>query len=159
MPTAYEVPGQILVERLAKYLFENYREELKPPYWAKFVKTGPDRERPPDFPADKNYDNSPGWWYYRAASILRAVYLKGPIGVSRLRKKYGGLRKRGMEPGKFKKGYGKIVRLILQQLEKCGLVIKVVDGKKRGRIVSNLGRSIIDKISADIYKEILKNKK
>jgi len=159
MPTAHEVPGQLLVERLAKYLFENYRDTIKPPYWAKFVKTGPDRERPPDFPADINYDGGPGWWYYRAASILRQVYLRGPIGVSRLRKKYGGIRKRGMEPGRFRRGYGKIVRVILQQLEAAGLVTKVTDGKRKGRVVTDFGRSIVDKVATEVYREVLEKNK
>lgn len=151
-----DVPGDILVERLARYLYENYKEIVKPPKWAYFVKTGPDRERPPDIPPDTDYRGGPGWWYYRAASILRQVYLKGPVGVSRLRTRYGGLRKRGMEPGRFRKGYAKIIRTILQQLEQAGLVMKVLDGKKKGRVVTNMGRSILDKISNEIIKELRK---
>ncbi|RDD52394.1 30S ribosomal protein S19e [Nanoarchaeota archaeon NZ13-N] len=159
MPTAFEVPGQILVDRLARYLFENYKDIIKPPYWAKFVKTGPHNERPPDFPADQDYQGGPGWWYYRAASVLRQVYLRGPIGISRLRKKYGGLRKRGMEVGKFKRGYGKIVRTILQQLEMAGLVTKSLEGKRKGRVVTSQGRSLIDKLSSEIYRELMESNK
>ncbi|BFI73206.1 30S ribosomal protein S19e [Nanoarchaeota archaeon] len=159
MVTVRDIPGNKYVERLAKYLFENYKEMIKPPSWAFFIRTGPDRERNPDFPPDVDYNGEPGWWYYRAASILRQVYLKGPIGVSRLRKKYGGLRKRGMEPGKFVKGYGKIVRLILQQLEQAGLVMKITEGRKRGRIVTNNGKSIMDKLAKDMYEELSKEDK
>ncbi|MGC9079318.1 MAG: 30S ribosomal protein S19e [Nanopusillaceae archaeon] len=154
MVTVRDIPGNLYVERLAEYLFKNYRNVIKPPVWANFVKTGPDRERNPDFYAEVNFDGGPGWWYYRAASILRQVYLKGPIGVSRLRKKYGGLRKRGMEPGRFVKGYGKIVRLILQQLEQAGLVMQVKEGKKKGRVVTNQGKSIMDKLAKEIYEEL-----
>ena len=154
MPSAYDVPGQLLVERLAKILFEKYRDTIKPPKWAYFVKTGPDKERPPDDPPDVSYNGGPGWWYYRAASILRQVYLKGPIGVSRLRTRYGGIRKRGMEPGRFRKGYGKIIRTILQQLEQAGLVMKVEEGKKKGRVVTPEGRSLVDKIASEIYWEL-----
>ncbi len=158
MPTAYDVPGQILVERLARKLFEEYNNHVKPPKWAFFVKTGPHKERPPDDPADKAYNGSPGWWYYRAASILRQVYLNGPIGVSRLRTRYGGIRKRGYEPGRFQKGYAKIIRTILQQLEEAGLVKKVEDGKRKGRVVTEKGRSLIDKVATEIYKELRKER-
>ena len=154
MPTAYDVPGQILVERLAKKLFEDYKDYIKPPKWAFFVKTGPHKERAPDDPADKDYKGSPGWWYYRAASILRQVYLYGPIGVSRLRTRYGGIRKRGYEPGRFVKGYAKIIRTILQQLEDAKLIKKDEANNKRGRVITDLGRSVVDKIASEIYKEI-----
>ncbi|MDW8034100.1 MAG: 40S ribosomal protein S19, partial [Nitrososphaerota archaeon] len=73
------VPADKLIERLAEYLRENVKE-VSMPEWAMFVKTGPHRQRPPD-----RLD----WWYLRAASILRKLYLKGPMGVSRLRKVYG----------------------------------------------------------------------
>lgn len=159
MVSVREIPGQIYVERLAKHLFENYKEIIKPPTWAFFIRTGPDRERNPDFPPDVDYNGGPGWWYYRAASILRQVYLKGPVGISRLRKKYGGLRKRGMESGKFVRGYGKIIRLILQQLEQAGFVMKIMDGQKRGRVVTNNGKSIMDKLANEIYKELSKENK
>jgi len=156
MATPYDVPGDILVERLAKYLFENYRDIVKPPHWANFIKTRPGNERNPDFPAEEGYNGEPGWWYYRAASVLRQVYLKGPIGLSRLRRKYGGIVKRGMEPGRFRKGYGKILRLILQQLEKAELVKKELEGKKKGRVITEKGRSLLDKISTEIKKELKK---
>jgi len=157
MPSAYDIPGQLLVEKLAKVLFKDYNNKIRPPKWAYFVKTKPSNERPPDFPPDKDYNEGPGWWYYRAASILRQVYLHGPIGVSRLRTKYGGVRKRGMEPGRFKKGYAKIIRVILQQLEEAGLVKKELEGKKKGRVVTDKGRSLIDKIATEIYEDLRKN--
>ncbi len=141
MVTAYDVPGQLLVEKLAQKLKEF--EEIKPPKWAYFVKTKPSNERPPDDLADE-------WWYYRAASILRQVYLRGPVGVSRLRTRYGGIRKRGAEPGRFRKGYGKIIRTILQQLEAAGLVEKV-DTPRKGRVVTPKGRSFVDKTAAEVF--------
>jgi Ribosomal protein S19E (S16A) len=131
MVSVRDVNGQIFVERLAKYLFENYKDIIKPPSWAFFIKTGPDKERNPDFPADVDYNGGPGWWYYRAASILRKVYLYGPIGISRLRRKYSGLRKRGMEPGKVVKGYGKINKRDITSIGKCRIGYEVNEGKKK----------------------------
>ena len=50
------------------------------PEWAMFVKTGVSRERPP---VDEDF------WYIRAASILRQLYIKGVVGVGKLRTRYG----------------------------------------------------------------------
>jgi small subunit ribosomal protein S19e len=74
------VPADELIERLAEYLRENVKE-VEAPQWALFVKTGSHKQRPPD-----RLD----WWHLRAASMLRKLYVKGPIGVSKLRKIYGG---------------------------------------------------------------------
>jgi len=76
-------------------------ESVKAPEWAPFVKTGVHKERPP-----ANLD----WWFVRAASILRQIYIHGPIGVSKLRTKYGGKKNRGVKPEHFFKGSGNIIR-------------------------------------------------
>lgn len=115
-------------------------EEIDPPEWSNFVKTGKHKERPPE---------QPDWWYIRAASILRRVFDKGPIGVSRLRSYYGGRKERGSSPEKFKKGSGKIIRKILQQMESAGLVEKV---EGEGRKVAPDGMSLLDKVSNEILK-------
>ena len=60
-------------------------EEIKPPDWAKFVKTGVHRKYPPQ---------QEDWWYTRASSILMKIYLNGPVGVQRLRTYYGGKKER-----------------------------------------------------------------
>jgi small subunit ribosomal protein S19e len=129
----YDKKAQEIVEKAAEALKKV--EEVKAPEWAEFVKTGPAKER---MPIEKD------WWYVRAASVLRKVYLNGPIGVSRLRVKYGSKKNRGVRPEKFYKGSGNILRKILQQLEKAEL-IKQNEGKK-GRIVTDKGKSFLDKI-------------
>lgn len=117
------------------------REEIEPPEWSHFVKTGAYKERPPD-QAD--------WWYLRSSSVLRRVLEKGPIGVSRLRSYYGGRKRRGSSPEKFGKGGGKIIRSILQQLEDSNLVEKI-EGK--GRKISSEGMSFLTRISNQIESE------
>ncbi len=141
MTTVYDVPADILIDRLSKYLKENVRE-VKPPEWAAYVKTGSHVERAPH-----NLD----WWYVRAASILRKLYIKGPIGVSRLRKLYGGRKRRGVKPAHFRKAGGSIIRHILQQLEEAGLAEK--DGN-RGRVLTPKGRSLLDAMAARIKREL-----
>ncbi|MDW8159886.1 MAG: 30S ribosomal protein S19e [Candidatus Aenigmarchaeota archaeon] len=135
MVNALEVPPQKLVERLKEELKKF--EKIKPPLWAKIVKSGVHKERPPE---------QEDFWYIRAASILRRLYINGPVGVSRLRTYYGGRKNRGMRPKKFYKSSGSIIRKILQQLESEGLVAK----EKKGRVLTPKGRSLIDKIAGEI---------
>lgn len=139
MVTIFDVSSKELIDRIAKYLKEN--KIIEPPSWALFVKTGVYKERPP---------TNPDWWYVRCASILRKLYLHGPIGVSRLRKMYGGRRRHGLKPPHFWKGSGSIVRKALQQLEKAGLVEKI---NKKGRVLSSKGRSFLDNMAQIIIKE------
>jgi small subunit ribosomal protein S19e len=109
--------------------------EIKPPTWSKFVKTGVHKERPP---------TQPDWWYIRSASILRRIYLDGPVGVSRLRTVYGGKKDRGHKPEHFYKGSGSIIRKILQQLEAAGFVKKL---DKEGRVITEKGRKFLEDVA------------
>ena len=126
----YQADPQKLIERVAEYLKAN--QLVKPPPWAMFVKTGVHKERPP---------TNPDWWYVRAAAVLRKLYVKGPMGVSRLRKHYGGRHRRGTHPPHFARGSGAIIRKVLQQLEQANLVMKV---DKKGRMVSPQGRKLLE---------------
>ncbi len=134
-----DVHPQELTKELSEELKE--MEEIDPPEWSSFVKTGSQKERPPE---------QPDWWYLRSASILRRVFEEGPIGVSRLRSYYGGRKRRGSSPEEFTKGSGKIVRTILQQLEKAELV-EEIDGK--GRKIAHKGMSLLDNLSNKIKAE------
>ena len=137
MVTAREVEPQKLVERLKEELKK--MEEIKPPEWARFVKSGVHKQRPPE---------QPDFWYIRAASVLRRIYIDGPVGVERLRSYYGGARKRGYFPKHFRKGSGAIIRKILQQLEKAGLVEKTAKGRK----ISPKGQKLLNGIAAEVKK-------
>ncbi len=142
MPTIYDIPANILIRRLAQEL--KTRNEIQPPEWALYVKTGSHKERAPD---------DPDWWYTRSASILRKIYLRGPIGTQRLRIEYGGRKRRGTKPNRFQRGSGAIVRTILQQLERAGFVKR--RGNK-GRELTDIGRSFMDKLAAVIKKDLEK---
>jgi small subunit ribosomal protein S19e len=141
LTTAYDVPADVLIGRITDYIKGNVRE-ITPPEWAAYVKTGPHVERAPQ---------DPDWWYVRTASMLRKLYVKGPVGVSRLRKDYGGRKRRGVRPAHFARAGGKIIRSILQQLEAAGLVEKADNG---GRAVSAKGRSLLDAMSGQIKREM-----
>ncbi len=142
MATVFDVPANELIEEAARRL----REEklIEQPDWAAFVKTACTKERPPQ---------RDDWWFVRAASILRTLYVRGkPVGVSRLRTKYGAKTKSRSKPKEFKKGSGKIIRTILQQLEKIGFV-QQVEKPRKGRIITDKGKSFLDKIAAQILKQ------
>jgi small subunit ribosomal protein S19e len=141
MTTAYDVPADVLIQRLSIYIKDNIKE-IQPPEWAGYVKTGSHAERVPQ---------NPDWWYVRNASLLRKLYTKGPIGVSKLRKEYGGRKRRGMRPSHFRKAGGNIIRTSLQQLEQAGLVQK---DNNQGRIVTGKGRSLLDAMATQIKREL-----
>jgi len=112
-------------------------EKITPPSWADFVKTGNHNERPPE---------NPDWWFVRAASILKNIYTHGPVGVSKMRTRYGGRKNRGRRPERFAKASGNIIRKIVQQLESADL-IKQSTTQHKGRIIAPNGQSLLDKVS------------
>lgn len=138
MTNVYEVEAEKLIKE-AKEELKKFKE-LTPPEWAEFVKTGVAKERAPQ---------QKDWWYIRAASMLRKLYiLNKPIGVRRMRKLYSSRKNRGVEPEKSYPGSGSITRKLLQSFEKIGFVEKT----RRGRMLTPKGRSFLDKIAAKISK-------
>ncbi|TKJ17928.1 30S ribosomal protein S19e [Candidatus Woesearchaeota archaeon B3_Woes] len=141
MANIYDVDASELIEKVSEELKKN--ENIKAPDWAMYAKTGRHKERVPI----KN-----DWWYTRTAAVLRTVYKYGPIGVSKLRVKYGGKKRRGHKPSRFYPGSGNIIRKALQQLEKAGFLKTDSKSKYKGRILTSEGKSFLDKISTQIYK-------
>jgi small subunit ribosomal protein S19e len=122
-----------LAEALKKF------PEFNPPEWSLYVKSGVAKERVP---------TDPDFWYKRVASILRQLYLKGVVGVERLRNRYGSKKARGMKPAKQRKSSGKMIRVMLQQAERVGFVEKV-DRLQFGRRLSSKGREFLDSIKLE----------
>ncbi len=140
MASVYDVEPNELIARVAEELKKN--DNIQPPEWAKFVKTGMHKERVPQ---------QPDWWYIRAAAILRQIYIR-PRGVSRLRRKYGGKKNRGHAPERFYRAGGSIIRKCLQQLEAAGFVKK----GPRGREITPEGQRFLDKIASEIKRNKVK---
>ncbi|MCF7910690.1 40S ribosomal protein S19 [Candidatus Pacearchaeota archaeon] len=114
--------------------------EFKEPEWAKFVKSGPAKERPIE---DEDF------WFKRAASILKQIYKKRSVGVNRLRTKYGAKKNRGFKPEEFRKAGGKIIRVILQQADAAGFteIQKPIKGSrttKPGRKLTENGKKFLE---------------
>jgi len=143
LPTPYDVPPSVLIERLTRHLREEV-DAIVPPTWASFVKTGSHTQGPPQ---------NPDWWFTRCASLLRKIYMKGPIGIERLRSEYGGRIDRGTRPEHARKGGGAIVRKALQQLQGAGLVETL---RNRGRVVTREGRQLLERLSTEIKKNLEK---
>jgi len=124
--------------RIIPILAEELKTILKKPEWADYVKTGANKERPPV---------NPKWWYTRGASMLLKIDQLGPVGVSKLRRKYGGKKNRGVKPESTSKGGGNIIRKIIQQLEKGELVKQDSKGKHKGRVTTPKAKKLINKCS------------
>jgi len=140
MTSIYDVRAEKFLEELVKEL--KTIPEFKMPEWANFVKTSVIKERPPQ---------KSEWWYIRAASILRQIYIHKIVGVNRLKTKYGGRHNRGVKPARFGKASGKIIRTMLQAGEKFGLLEKAKE-KRAGRRLTAKGKEFLEKI-ADKVKE------
>ncbi len=135
--SVFDVEAKELIAKTAEELKKV--AEIQPPAWAAFAKTGAHKERVPD---------KPDWWYVRAAALLRRAAIR-PLGISRLRRVYGGRKNRGVKPERKRPASGNIIRKALQQLEKAKLVKK---GKK-GREITAAGQKFLDGIAKKIIKE------
>ncbi len=141
MAKVFDVPADDLILKLSDQLKKD--KKINPPEWASYVKTGPHVEKIP-----QNRD----WWYTRCASLVRKVYLHGPIGISDLKSYYGGRKRIGYNLDHHKDAGGAIIRNALQQLEASGYVEK----KSKGRSISNEGMKRVDRLATEIFKDISK---
>jgi len=139
LPTVYDVASNLFVERLASELRETV-EQLKPPAWVGRAKASLHAEAPPV---------SEDWWYIRASSVMRKLYVHGPSGVSHLAAAYGGRLSRGPASERAWAGGRSSIRKILQQLESAGLVEKQ---RKEGRALTGKGRAIMDQLASSIVR-------
>jgi small subunit ribosomal protein S19e len=133
--TVYDMEASVYIKKLATKLKEI--KEIEMPEWAHFVKTGPGTSRPP-IEID--------WWYTRAAALLRQIYLKGVVGAGRLSVKFGTRKHRGVRPKQFYRSSRKILRVIMQQSEKAGLLEKVKEGRA-GRRMTKKGKAFMDEVA------------
>lgn len=136
MTTVYDAPPGPFLQRLADHL--KVEGKVPPPEWAPFVRTGVHTEKSPV---------NPEWWHLRAASVLRKVYLLGPVGTSRLAAEFGGRRDRGSAPYHPRKGSRAIVRHALQSLEAAGYLRPQ---EKSGRTMTPEGRRVLDRLAHEV---------
>lgn len=135
MAKVYDVPAGVLISELAEVL---KGEDITAPGWAPFVKTGVHADKPP---------HESDWWHTRCASLLRKIYIHGPIGINGLRGKYGGGKPRGYGSAKHRDAGGAIVRNAVNELERLGYVSKV---ERKGRILTRQGMQKLDRLATEI---------
>lgn len=136
--TVKDVDAHAFIKAYAAYLKRTGKLEV--PKWVDLVKTGTYKELAP-------YDQD--WFYVRAASVARHIYLRKGVGVGGLRKNYGGRLNRGSRPHHNSLGSGSVVRKVMQALEK----IKVLEmDEKSGRRISQDGQKDLDRIAAQIQR-------
>lgn len=126
----------VSASKLIPVLKEELKKSIKQPEWSLYIKTGSNTERPP---------TQNDWWHIRLSALLRKIALNGPVGVQRLRTAYGGKKRRGVKPPHQRKAGGKIIRVMLQQLEQSGL-IKKTDKPKKGRILTSKGQKLLERM-------------
>ncbi|XP_039978487.1 40S ribosomal protein S19 isoform X1 [Xiphias gladius] len=118
--TVKDVNQQEFVRALSAFLKKSGK--LKVPEWVDTVKLARHKELAP---SDDN------WFYTRAASTARHLYLRGGVGVGSMIKIYGGRQRNGVCPAHFSVGSRNVARKVLQALEGLKMVEKDPSGLPR----------------------------
>mmetsp|Transcript_1233 Transcript_1233/g.2497 ORF Transcript_1233/g.2497 Transcript_1233/m.2497 type:complete len:156 (-) Transcript_1233:129-596(-) len=141
-----EAPRGVTVRDIAaKDFITAYSEHLKNsdkfelPVWADTVKTAVFKEM---CPADED------WYYIRAASVARKIYLNPGTGVGRLQKWYGGRYRRGSRTEHYRKASAGIIRSIMTQLVDMKVIESSPSGK--GRQMTKVGQQDLDRIAGSV---------
>ncbi|KAF8001861.1 hypothetical protein HF325_004362, partial [Metschnikowia pulcherrima] len=124
------------------FKFLQRQGKLEVPGYVELVKTSAGNELPPQ--------ESETWFYKRAASAARHVYMRKNVGVGKLNKLYGGAINRGFRPHKHADASGSVNRRVVQALEKIG-VLEI--SPKGGRRISENGQRDLDRIAAQTLEE------
>jgi len=134
--TVKDVNPHEFIKAYAAYLKRTGKIEV--PKWVDLVKTAPFKELAP-------YD--PDWFYVRAASVARHIYLRPSVGVGALKRLHGGRKNRGTRPSHHATSSGSIARKVLQALEKIRVLESDANG---GRKITQDGQRDLDRIAQRI---------
>ena len=114
--TVKDVDAATFIKALAAHFKKSGKMDL--PEWHDLVKTASYKEMCPQ---------DPDWYYTRAASLARKVYLRGGTGIGAFSKVYGGRKRIGCKKEHFSLGARGVIRSALHQLEEMDLVGKKKD--------------------------------
>ncbi|EME46902.1 hypothetical protein DOTSEDRAFT_70749 [Dothistroma septosporum NZE10] len=129
-----DVPADKFIDAYAAFL--KRQGKLPIPGWSDTVKLSHAKELPPQ---------SQDWFYIRAASVARHIYVRKTVGVGRLRKAHGGTKNRGSRPSHHVDASGAVDRKVCQALEKIGVL--ETDEEKGGRRITQSGQRDLDRIA------------
>jgi len=134
-----DVSAVSFIKAYAEHLKNSDKFDL--PVWADTIKTSVANELAP-------YGDD--WYYIRAASIARKVYLRPGVGIGQLQKWYGGSYRRGARTEHFRKAASGVIRSVLLQLEEMKVVEKLESG---GRRVTTVGQQDLDRIAGSVIRD------
>ena len=134
--TLKDVSSHEFVVEYAQHLKKTGKMDV--PKWIDIAKTAPFKELEP-------YDED--YYYIRAASIARKIYLRQGTGVGAFRKVYGGRKNKGTRKEKFQKASGGMIRSILINLANAGVIVKLEDG---GRKITKKGQKDLDLVATTL---------
>ena len=144
--TVLDVPSNAFINELAAFFKE--KNVIKLPKYSYLVKSSHANEVVP---------LDPDYMFYKAAAIARILYVtkSKSIGVGSLKSFFGKKMRRGVEPPKFMKAAGKIIRELTKQLKANGYVENY--GNKGnavtyGMVLTKQGRTELDKIASKVMK-------
>ena len=113
--------------------------KAKLPQWVDYVKTSKAKELAP-------YEKD--WYYIRAASVARHIYLRRGVGVGALTKVYGSRKRRGSRPSIYVKASSSVCRHVVQTLEKLKIIEE--DPDNGGRRITSQGQRDLDRIAGQV---------
>eukprot|EP01130_Rhizamoeba_saxonica_P004198 TRINITY_DN1724_c0_g1_i1.p1 TRINITY_DN1724_c0_g1~~TRINITY_DN1724_c0_g1_i1.p1 ORF type:complete len:147 (+),score=42.17 TRINITY_DN1724_c0_g1_i1:267-707(+) len=139
--TVKDVEAAAFIKEYAMHLKRT--QWLQIPTWSIYVKTGISRELAP-------IDDD--WFFVRAASIARKIYIRGGTGIGALRKVYGNKKRDGPSRSHFTLASGGLLRYIVQEFERLGIL--EADEKKGGRRISAEGQKDLDRIAGRVAAQL-----
>ena len=151
--TVKDVPADKFIAAYAEHLKKT--QKVLPIKGASYIKTGHFKQLNP---------YSEDWFYTRAASIARVVYLRPEIGVNTLQHVYGGRKNNGNAKYHHALGSAKVLRYALQQLEQANVVMRLTDKRNTSyqsvpdkkdkllpRIVTPEGHKELNEIAKQVF--------
>jgi len=131
------------VTALAKHFKDDRKNPMDLPDWHDIVKTASQKELGP---------YSKDWYYIRAASMARKIYIRGGTGVGAFSKMYGQANKRSVTKAHFERSSRGLIRHILKQLGEMGVVS--TKKQKKGRFITQAGQALLDSIAVQVAANI-----
>lgn len=148
----------VLADRVIYAMTQHLKKQInfEVPPWEDYVKTSVGKSLAPvDVKEDRTAPHqlhTPEWMFVRASAILMKLYWHNTLGVGSIcdSGRFTCLSTRAFDkigPKHRRHSSNKVVRYLIQQLEKMGLVVQDEDG---GRRISPKGRSDLDNIANQI---------